>query len=87
MKTLQCDIKLGGSTKQYLDYQRRNETYEQAVKNITKALVYKCKTVPATYGTRTAALIGLVYDQFGGDEYLLDMVIDAIHAANKILRS
>lgn len=79
MIRLQCDIQLGGSTAQYLSYNLRNSSKEQFIKGLEKSLSYRAKTKPFKMATRLAALIGLVYDEFNGDEYLLDVIITAFN--------
>ena len=81
MKRLTCDIQLGGSTSQYISWSKRNLTREEFVANLIKRLTYRAKTVPSKFGLRCAAMVGIIYDQFDGDEYLLDIVIEAINKA------
>ena len=79
MEMITCDIRLGGSTTQYLDWSKRNLTKEQFVDSLTRALSYRSKTTPKKLAKRFGCLIGLIYSEFNGDEYLLDCVIAAFH--------
>lgn len=78
MKKLQCDIKLGGSTSQFLRWHSDNSSAEVFTSSVKDAITYRAKTKPALQARRAACLIGLIYDQFSGDEFMLDCVISAI---------
>ena len=78
MKTLNAPKITSAMLQWHVDNSNRN-TF---VSTLAKRLIWKCKSIPAIYGTRTAVLIGLVYDQFDGDEYLLDIAVEAIQKAN-----
>ena len=79
MNRLTCDIRLGGSTSQFLTYNKRVNSREQFVENVISAIIYRAKTKPYKQARRSVCLIGLIYDQLDGDEYLLDVVIEAIN--------
>lgn len=85
MKKLICDITLGGSTKQYLTWSKANLSEEKFINNLAKALLFKARTKPITMAKRSAALIGIVYDQLEGESFYLDIVISAIYEAESIL--
>jgi len=85
MKKLHCDIQLGGSSSQYLKWNKTNSTKEEFIKSLTKQLTHNAKTIPSKYATRCASIMGIIYDKFNGDPYLLDVLITAIHNANKIV--
>ena len=78
---LPCDISLGGSTSQWLDWSLRNLGREEFAQQVSNALLHRARTRPAKYGRRCASLIGLVYDQFNGNPRLLDIIIEGIHKA------
>ena len=79
MQSLVCDINLGGSTYQYLDWSKRNLSKAAFVGALTKALSYRAKTRPKKLAKRFGCLIGIIYSEFNGDAYLLDCVIEAFH--------
>lgn len=79
MNYLTCDIKLGGSTYQYLDWGKRNLSRTEFITSLVKALGYKSKTVPKKLARRFGCLIGIIYSEFNGDDYLLDCVIEAFN--------
>lgn len=85
MKKLICDIQLGGSTKQYLTWSKANLTREKFVNTLALALVSRAKTKPVRMAKRSAGLIGVVYDQLEGDEFYLDVIIEAIQKTEKLL--
>ncbi len=84
MKRLHTDgaLSLGGSVIQMIEYNRRNCCREEFVDNLATRLTYRCKTKPPICGRRCAQLVGVIYDQFNGDEYLLDVACDAINLIN-----
>lgn len=79
MNYLTCDIKLGGSTSQYLDWSKRNLSRAEFIDSLVKALGYRSKTVPKKLARRFGCLIGIIYSEFNGDDYLLDCVIEAFN--------
>jgi len=79
MNKLQCDIKLGGSTTQFLTYGKRQSSEKEFIRSINKALYYRAKTRPKKLATRLACLIGITYDQLDGDQYILDCIISAFY--------
>ena len=79
MKRLVCDIRLSGSTSQFLKWHIENSQRDQFVNAITSAITYRAKTLPYKQAKRSACLMGLIYDQFGGNEYLLDVLIEAVN--------
>ena len=81
--TLLCDIQLGGSTKQYLEWNKKNRTESEFIGAIEKSLLHKAKTKPALMATRSAALIGVTYDLLDGDSYILDCICSAIRNIGK----
>jgi len=85
METLHCDIRLNGSTSKFIEWHLLNSNTTQFVTVIKEALIKKAKTRPALYATRCTSLMGIIYDKFEGDAYLLDVLITAIHQANKVL--
>jgi len=82
---LKCDMGLEGSLKQLIDWQVRNHGISSLQKVLVTQLSYRTKTTPIKYGRRCAALIGTIYDQFEGNDELLDIAIEAIKEAEKIL--
>ena len=86
MKTLNhtniCHGSRFGSNTDKLKYSLAHESANGTTWMLRRSLLYKCKTRPWRYAARCAGLIGLVYDQFDGDEKLLDIVVDAINLAN-----
>ncbi len=83
MSRLPCEIQLGGSTKQYLEWDKRNLTKEQCVEHIKGSLQNKCRTNPARMAVKAASLIGVVYDLLDGDEWLLDCICAALSELRK----
>lgn len=83
MQKLICDITLGGSTTQFLEWHKRNSNQDQFIYVLNKALYYRAKTKPVKLASRLGALIGLVYDQFEGDSYMLDCIITAFQQGSQ----
>lgn len=83
MNMLTCDIQLGGSTTQFLEWQKRNVTKQEFIACIKNAITYRAKTLPYKQARRAACLIGVTYDQLGGDTYILDCICAAISSLNK----
>ena len=85
MKHLKTDgaLNLGGSASQMIDYNLRTSTRAEFIENLETRLTYRCRTVPQVMAMRCAQLIGLIYDQFGGDAELLDIAIEAINRVTK----
>ncbi len=84
MKTqLLCDLTLGGSTRQLIEYNVWNDI---PAANLATQICYMSKTRPARAMKRAAALIGVVYDQMNGEERYLDYVIEAIKIAERRLQ-
>ena len=59
MVRLRCDIELGGSTTQYLEWADRNISSSDFVDSLKKQLQYKAKTKPALMAKRSAVLVSL----------------------------
>ena len=78
MKRLTTDIHLGSSTSQLLAHMKRNETQAQAIPRLAKILQHTAKTKPKKYARRCACLMGLIYEEFNADEWLLDVLIGAM---------
>jgi hypothetical protein len=77
MERLICDINLGGSTSQFLDYNDRCSTKEAFAENVAKALMHNAKTKPTKIARRFGCLIALSMIQVSrdGDENMLNCVI------------
>ena len=79
---LHCDIRFGGSTSQYLTYHSKHLSKGDFIDSIKKQLQFKAKTKPALMAKRSASLMGLIYDQFEGNQYMLDCLCIAIQELN-----
>lgn len=76
---LPCDIHLGGSTAQFLNWGKENLSKEEFIESIKSALISKARTKPLVMSRRLACLIGLTYDKLSADTYILDCVIAAFY--------
>lgn len=83
MVKLQCDIELGGSTAQYLDWADRNISSSDFVDSLKKQLQYKAKTKPALMAKRSAVLMGLMFTEFPGNDRMLNCLCTAINQLNE----
>jgi len=81
MKKLICDIQLGGSTRQWVDYNERSLSDESLVANFKKAISYRAKTKPFKVAKRVGCLFGIIQGMSEGikKERLLDCLIQAIN--------
>jgi len=86
MNKLHCDMGIRGSLSTLIEHQLKCGSHRTLQEILTKQLTRNARTVPARYGRRCAALVGVVYDQFEGDPKLLDTVIGAILDAEKSLK-
>ena len=88
MNRLTCNIQLGGSTKQYLTWCKRNLSYDRFEESLIKQLEYRAKTRPTKIARRLACLIGLIYEEFEVSEqaFYLDIVISAFSKVEKSLK-
>lgn len=66
MKSLICDIRLGGSTSQFLTCGQRNLPKTEFINSIKKALSYRARTIPTKIARRFGCLIGVIYSELGG---------------------
>ena len=57
MLVIRSDVQLGSSTKQFLEYGRRNYSEEEFVACIKKALMNQAKTHPTKIARRLGSLI------------------------------
>lgn len=87
VKILTCDIRLGGSTKQYLEWCKRNLLEEDFVASLEASLLNRAKTRPAKLARRLGSLIGIIVTEYTGHErdYYLDVTISAFSNAEKTL--
>lgn len=78
-QTLRCDIDLGGSTEQFLDYGLRNYNEQQFIDSINRALYYRAKTKPKKLAQRFGCLLSIAHTKYDNNDYLLDCIIAAFH--------
>lgn len=80
MKTcISCDIKLGGSTAQFLQWHGRNSDDREFIDAVKAALTYRAKTKPVKMANRAACLTGLAATTCSDVPRILDCVCAAIN--------
>lgn len=84
MKCLPCDIRGNKkSTSEFLAVNAKELSRQEFVRQLKEAICDKAKTRPLKMARRLGSLIGVTYDQLGGDTYILDCIIEAFQAAEK----
>ena len=84
MKQLMSDLTVAGSTTKFIkniyDTYILNQSVNLTAQQLAPKMTWKAKRNPQVYGRRTAALIGLCFTEFDGQERetMLDIVIGAI---------
>ena len=88
MKRLICDIQLGGSTKQFLTWNKSNLSRSEFVETLKGALCYRAKTKPTKIARRMTALTGVILTDLQGEQdYYLDVLIEAFTELEKELNN
>ena len=77
MMQLTCDIQKNGSTSGFIKHLKTIPS-EEAINLVQSKIQDRAKTVPRKQARRSACIVGIIYDQFDGDPYLLDIVLTAI---------
>lgn len=76
METINCDLNLGGSTKQLIEWNIRNNVSAEVFAKHIRAY---CKTIPEVMARRCACLIGIAATELDSDA--LDYVTRAVRLA------
>lgn len=86
MKSIVCDIKLGGSTEQFLTWNKRNSSRLDFVNNLSTAISYRAKTKPTKIARRMTALTGVILTNLKDDQdYYLDVLIESFEKVERDL--
>ena len=81
-RNLSCDITLGSSTKQFLEYHERNSSKETFIEVLKQALRYRAKTKPYLMARRLACLVGISIEVMK-NPFITDVIIIAFNEAEK----
>ena len=81
MKTISCDLKLGGSTKQLIEWNFRNKI---SAEKFGEQITISCLTVPHRLALRCACIIGIAATEL--PESHLDYCVEAVSHATRIAK-